>query len=85
MVGILSPTMTVRAFENGYWYREQLKVLVPPLLDKWQQAIGVQADWRVKKMKTKWGACSIKAQLIWLNLELAKKPVQCLEYIIVNT
>jgi len=67
------------------WYREQLKVLVPPLLDKWQQAIGVQADWRVKKMKTKWGACSIKAQLIWLNLELAKKPVQCLEYIIVNT
>jgi hypothetical protein len=25
MANTLSPTMTVRAFENGYWYREQLK------------------------------------------------------------
>lgn len=35
-------------------------------------------------MKTKWGTCNIEARRIWLNLELAKKPVQCLEYILVH-
>ncbi|OHE16500.1 MAG: metal-dependent hydrolase [Syntrophobacterales bacterium GWC2_56_13] len=67
------------------WYREQLKALVPPLLDKWQQTLDVQvADWGIKKMKTKWGACNIKVRRIWLNLDLAKKPIQCLEYILVH-
>ena len=67
------------------WYRQQLKELIPPLLEKWQPALGVQADeWAIKKMKTKWGACNVKVRRIWLNLELAKKPVQCLEYIIVH-
>jgi len=42
------------------------------------------AEWGVKKMKTKWGACNIEARRIWLNLELAKKSPQCLEYIIVH-
>ena len=67
------------------WYRQQLKELIPPLLQKWQRALGVQADeWAIKKMKTKWGACNVKVRRIWLNLELAKKPTQCLEYIIVH-
>ena len=67
------------------WYREQLKALIPPLVDKWQTTLGVQiTDWGIKKMKTKWGACTIEARRIWLNLELAKKPVQCLEYIVVH-
>ena len=67
------------------WYREQLKKQIPPLLDKWQNKIGVEvSDWGVKQMKTKWGSCNIEAKRIWLNLELAKKPKQCLEYIIVH-
>ena len=67
------------------WYRQELKKLVPPILEKWQIALGVQVDdWAIKKMKTKWGACTVDARRIWLNLELAKKPVQCLEYIIVH-
>ena len=67
------------------WYREQLKSLIPPLLEKWQPIIGVQAAaWGIKKMKTKWGSCNVNAGRIWLNLELAKKPVQCLEYIVVH-
>jgi predicted metal-dependent hydrolase len=67
------------------WYRAQLKTLVPPLLEKWQPVLGVQvADWRIKKMKTRWGTCNIEAGRIWLNLELAKNQVQCLEYIIVH-
>ncbi len=67
------------------WYREQLKQQLAPLIDRWQAIIDVQVDdWRVKQMKTKWGSCNIEARRIWLNLELAKKPVQCLEYIIVH-
>lgn len=67
------------------WYRDQLKALVPGLLDKWQSIIGVQAShWGVKKMKTKWGSCNTTALRIWLNLELAKKPQLCLEYIVVH-
>src|SRR3989304_2572625 len=50
------------------WYRKQLKALVPPLLEKWQQTLGVQVDnWGIKKMKTKWGACNVEARRIWLN------------------
>ena len=67
------------------WYRKELKALVPPLIDKWQEVIGVRVDdWRIKKMKTRWGSCTIEARRIWLNLELAKKPIPCIEYIIVH-
>ena len=67
------------------WYREQLKQLIPPLLEKWQPLLGVKAvTWNVRKMKTKWGACNTQASSICLNLELAKKPLQCLEYIVVH-
>ena len=67
------------------WYRQQLKISIPSLIEKWQAVVGVQvATWGVKRMKTHWGTCNIEARRIWLNLELAKKPVQCLEYIIVH-
>ncbi len=67
------------------WYREQLKLLVPPLMGKWQPLLGVEvAAWGIKKMKTKWGTCNREARRIWLNLELAKKPVHCLEFILVH-
>lgn len=67
------------------WHREQLKALTPPLLEKWQSVLGVQiAAWGIKKMKTKWGSCNVEARRVWLNLELAKKPPQCLEYIVVH-
>jgi len=67
------------------WYREQLKQKIPELLEKWQPIIGEKAeDWGIKKMKTKWGSCNIEERRIWLNLELAKKPPACLEYILVH-
>jgi len=67
------------------WYREQLRELIPPLLTKWAVILGVQpAAWGIKRMKTKWGACNVDVKRIWLNLELAKKPAQCLEYIVVH-
>jgi predicted metal-dependent hydrolase len=67
------------------WYREQLKQVIPKLIEQWQTKVGVVADdWGVKKMKTKWGSCNIEVKRIWLNLDLAKKPPECLEYIIVH-
>jgi len=67
------------------WYRRRLKEEITPLITKWEVIIGVKAaEWGVKQMKTKWGTCNIEAQRIWLNLELIKKPVHCLEYIIVH-
>lgn len=67
------------------WYRKQLKSQLPQLITKWEKVVGVKCDdWGVKQMKTKWGACNIEKKRIWLNLELAKKPTICLEYIIVH-
>jgi len=67
------------------WYRKQLKNQIPELIAKWEKTIGVTvSDWGVKQMKTKWGTCNIEQKRIWINLELAKKPLHCLEYIIVH-
>ena len=67
------------------WYREQLKAAVPPLLARWQPLLGVRAErFFVQRMKTKWGSCNHKAGTIRLNTELAKKPAECLEYVVVH-
>lgn len=67
------------------WYRQQLKSVIPSMIEKWESKMGVKAnDFGVKIMRTKWGTCNIEAKRIWLNLELAKKPLVCLEYIVVH-
>ena len=67
------------------WYRNQLKQHIESLLPNWEKTIGVKCnDWGVKQMRTKWGTCNPDAKRIWLNLELAKKPKVCLEYILVH-
>ena len=68
-----------------HWYRGQLRDQLPPLLAKWERKAGVTVkDLRIRKMKTRWGSCNRDARRIWLNLELAKKPGSCLEYIMVH-
>jgi hypothetical protein len=67
------------------WYRVQLKKQIPEIIEKWEAILKVKvSDWQVKQMKTKWGSCNIEKKRIWVNLELAKKPEHCLEYIIVH-
>ena len=67
------------------WYRAQLKEVLAPMLEQWQATIGVEADHvGVKRMKTKWGACNNTDRRVWINSELAKKPVSCIEYIVVH-
>jgi len=55
------------------------------LLARWQPLMGVKVErFFVQRMKTKWGSCNHKARTIRLNTELAKKPAECLEYIVVH-
>lgn len=67
------------------WYRTILRKRVEPLIQQWQERIGVTASFvGIKRMKTKWGSCNPSTGRIWLNLELVKKPPECLEFIIVH-
>ena len=67
------------------WYRNRLKEQIPGLLAKWQPLIGREVmDWGIKRMKSRWGTCNVRAQRIWLNLELARRPMVCLEYVLVH-
>lgn len=67
------------------WYRDQLKAAIAPLLDKWRLKLGVEPFvWGVKRMKTKWGSCTPASRRLWFNSELAKKPIECIEYIVVH-
>ncbi|MCD4818177.1 MAG: M48 family metallopeptidase, partial [Candidatus Cloacimonetes bacterium] len=57
----------------------------PKLIKKWEKKIGVKSnEFKIRKMRTKWGSCNNHTKTIILNLELAKKPIECLEYIIVH-
>ena len=67
------------------WYRQQLHEQIIIYINKWQKIIGVIINgYGVKKMKTKWGSCNVKTRYIWFNLELVKKPLYCLEYVVVH-
>jgi len=67
------------------WYREQLKLAVPPLVAKWERLMGVKVGQVfVQRMKTKWGSCNPGTGSIRLNTDLAKKPRECLEYLVVH-
>jgi predicted metal-dependent hydrolase len=67
------------------WYREQIRVAAPDLIAKWEPDVGVQVRRVfVQKMKTKWGSCNSRKRSIRLNTDLAKKPRECIEYIVVH-
>ena len=67
------------------WYRARLRELLPTLVARWEAVLEVRAvEVRIRTMKTKWGACTSDARRIWLNLELAKKPIQCIEYLVMH-
>ena len=67
------------------WHRRRLRRRLPELLSRWEPRVGVPvAEARIRRMKTRWGACNPDARRIWLNLELARKPPACLEYVVVH-
>jgi len=67
------------------WYKEELKRIILPIIPQYEEKMNVHAEeWRIKKMKTKWGTCNITKKRIWLNLELAQKPLHFIEHVIVH-
>ena len=72
------------AFVNE-WYRSKLKEKIEIYLPKWENITGLRCDsWQTKYMTTRWGTCNTNTGKIWLNLQLAKKPIECLEYVILH-
>lgn len=78
-------TLVQRKAMLNEWYRKLLKLKMYELFDKWEGIIGVHAnETYVKNMNTRWGSCNVEKKRIWINLQLAKKSIRCLEYIIVH-
>lgn len=74
-----------RATVIAKFYRDYLNEQIPGLIEKWEPKMKVKInEYGIRHMKTKWGTCNIQAKRIWVNLELAKKSLSCLEYIIVH-
>jgi len=67
------------------WYRQQLQEIIPGYVAQYESKMNVRVSaWGIKKMKTKWGTCNITRKRIWLNLELAKKPIGAIEQVVVH-
>lgn len=83
----LRPSMTTERRQEilDAWYRDQLREAAMPLIAKWEPRLAVRVDRLfIQRMKTKWGSCSRVGRAIRLNTELAKKPRECLEYIVIH-
>ena len=67
------------------WYKSELETTVGKLIVSYANQMKLTAvNFGVRKMKTKWGSCSIEKRMLWFNIELAKKPMDCIEYIVVH-
>lgn len=67
------------------WYRQELRRVMESVVLRCEKKTGIHADeFRIKNMRTRWGTCNIEKRRIWINLQLAKKPMECLEYVIIH-
>lgn len=67
------------------WYRSELRRVLDRLIPKVEEKMSISAnEYKIKNMKTKWGTCNIDKRRVWINLQLAKKPIECLEYVLVH-
>jgi len=67
------------------WYKEQLTPIIERYVDKWQQILGVSpTQWSIQQMQSSWGKCHKQSGKILFNLQLAKKPLNCIEYVVAH-
>jgi predicted metal-dependent hydrolase len=79
------PAPATKEVAIARWYRDQIKAVVPNMIDKWAPRLEIEVKaFYVQQMKTKWGSCNTSAHTIRLNTELAKKPKECLEYVVIH-
>ena len=78
-------TVEERRKQLDQWYQEQLRQVLPELVEKYESIVGKKvSEWRFRRMKTRWGSCQIQKKRICLNIQLAEMPQECLEYVIVH-
>lgn len=67
------------------WYKSELRKIIPPLIEKWEPVMNVKvSSLQFREMKTRWGTCNTRSHKICFNIELAKKKMPCIEYIVVH-
>lgn len=78
-------TPNIKLFILDQWYHEQLRTVIPQYIEKWQPQLNVKVtEFGLRKMKSCWGSCNPRTGNIVFNTELAKKTLDCLEYIVVH-
>ena len=84
-VNLKKPSLEERRKTMIEFYRHEIKSAIPDVLEKSVAVVGREPDeWRVKNMKTRWGTCNTREKRIWINLQLAKKSPQCLDYVMIH-
>ena len=67
------------------WYRSVLNGLLPELFEKWEDITGMGCNgYRTRYMRTKWGTCNCRTGIIWMNIRLAEKPIECIDYVVLH-
>lgn len=67
------------------WYRKELKRVLESVVLNCEKKTGIHAEeFRIKNMRTRWGTCNVDKRRIWINLQLVKKPTECLEYVVIH-
>ena len=65
------------------FYREQLRSALSQRLPVWEAKTGLHASGvQIRNMKSRWGTCNVQSRRILLNLQLAKQPPVCLDYVL---
>jgi len=85
MVVPIGATSDEKAKRMDAWYRAQLRDRASPRMAEFAKQLGVPVpQWGIRRMKTKWGSCNPDKGTVWLNLDLAQKPLQALDYVIIH-
>lgn len=67
------------------FYRKELRYHLQRYIAIYSQRMGIELpDFKIRVMRTKWGSCATTTKCLWFNIELAKKPLDCIEYIVVH-
>ncbi len=67
------------------WYRRELRKQLSRFIEEYSKRMNLPCpEFGIREMKTKWGSCAANSQHLWFNIELAKKPLECVEYIVVH-
>ena len=67
------------------WYKEKALYHFSKIMEKYTQIINKSVNKvTIRRMKTRWGSCNPKNSYINLNLELIKKDIRGIEYVVLH-